>query len=155
MTRYTVECACAAYEYTRVTVEAATLDAALEMAVDAAHDRDDWASYNEIGPIFVTVATEGARRDSNPPLPIPDRFTEAGEPPLVTVIMEGGAIHDVTFEGRPCRALIRDYDVESGDPEDAEPEPEGRPALTFRYGPWPADPPDPVPELPPAPPGGG
>ena len=159
MTVWTVECGCAAYDYAVVVVEADTLDEALTKAVEGAGDSSDWTSRDQCGPVHVDAVAPGRDvrpwRNGRSVLPIPDRFTEDGEPPLVVVVMDGGAIHDVTFEGRPCRVLIRDYDVESGEPEDCEPDPEGRPALTFRYGPWPDPAPDPDPEIPAADPGGG
>lgn len=159
MTVWTVECGCAVYDYARVTVEADTLDKALAKAVEAAGDSSEWTSRDQCGPIHVDAAAQGADvepwRDFRSVLPIPARFTEQGEPPLVVVVMEGGAIHDVTFEGRPCRVLIRDYDVEGGELEDCESDPEGRAALTFRYGPWPEAAPAPDPEIPTADPGGG
>lgn len=152
MTLWTVQCGYARYYSHQVTVEADSLEAALEAAVEAAGDDDGWRDDDVSGPAFVDAVTPGEGdpwADFDSVLPVPARFTERGEPPLITVFVDGGAIHDVAFEGRPCRVLILDQDVEGGAPEHRETDAEGRPVLAFRYGAWPPDP-DPVPAIPPA-----
>src|SRR3546814_5628211 len=100
MTTYTVQCSYAAYHANTVEVEAESLDAALERAIERANDDPHWKALDHCGPTFIDAVAEGA--DADPwsgfasALPIPDRFTEAGEPPTVTVIMEGGEIGRAT-----------------------------------------------------------
>ena len=121
MTTYTVQCGYAAYHANTVDVEAESLDAALEQAIERANDDPHWKALDHCGPTFVDAVAEGP--DADPwsgfasALPIPDRFTEAGEPPTVTVIMEGGVVQNVVAEGGAVRVLIKDYDIEGLDPE--------------------------------------
>ena len=101
MKRWTVQCGYAGYFANTVAVEAGTLEAALEKAVETANavpdqkpapakagDADGWRSLDHCGPTFVQAAAEGA--DADPwsggasALPIPDRFAEGGEPPVIT-----------------------------------------------------------------------
>ena len=51
-------------------------------------------------------------------LPVPPRFTERGEPPLVTVTVSGGVVQDVCIEGGKARVHIRDYDTDGADAND-------------------------------------
>ncbi len=159
MTVWTVECGCAVYDFTRVTVEADTLDAALAKAIEAAGDSSEWTSRDQCGPIHVDAAAPGADaepwRDFRSVLPIPPAFTEDGEPPFVAVDMDGGLIHDVHIDGRPVRILVRDYDVEGVDPDQLEQDADGAWFAASRWGAWPDDPPGPDPEIPTADPGGG
>src|SRR3546814_7679798 len=78
-------------------------------------------AFGHCGPTFVVAGSEGAGADPwsgfASALPIPDRFTEQGEPPTVTVIMEGGVVQDVVAEGGTVRVLVKDYDIEGLDPE--------------------------------------
>ena len=90
MKRYTVQCGCAGYFANTVVVEAETLESALEKAVEIANaDADGWRSLDHCGPTFVRAAAEGADADpwsgAASVLPIPDRFAEGGEPPVVTL----------------------------------------------------------------------
>ena len=90
MKRYTVQCGYAGYFANTVVVEAQTLEAALEKAVETANaDGDGWRSLDHCGPTFVQAAAEGADADPwsgyESALPIPDRFVEGGEPPVVTL----------------------------------------------------------------------
>ena len=87
---YTVQCAHAAYYGNIVTVEADTLDEALDKAIQEADgDADGWRSMDDAGPTFVVEVREGTHLHpldrETPALPIPDRFTEQGEPPVVTL----------------------------------------------------------------------
>ena len=90
MKRYTVQCGYAGYFANTVVVEAQTLEAALEKAVETANAAGDgWRSLDHCGPTFVQAAAEGANADPwsgyESALPIPDRFVEGGEPPVVTL----------------------------------------------------------------------
>ena len=89
MTRpWTVQVGYAAYWAHTVTVEAETLDEALEKAIETANQSEGWRSTDHCGDSFVDAACEGADADpwnSETSLPVPDRFTEQGEPPVVTL----------------------------------------------------------------------
>lgn len=87
-TPFTVQCSYAGYYANTVTVEAETLEEALRRAIETANDSDAWRSLDHCGHTFVDAACEGADADpwaADTALPIPDRFTEQGEPPVVTV----------------------------------------------------------------------
>ena len=88
MTWYTVQAGYAGYFANTVSVEAETLDEALEKAIAAANDDPNWKSVDHCGPTYVDACCVG--RDEDPwddgkSLPLPTRFTEKGEPPLVTL----------------------------------------------------------------------
>lgn len=122
MKSWTVQCGYAAYYANTVTVEAETLDAALEKAIAEANDDACWKSLDHCGDTFVDAAAEGA--DADPwrglasALAIPDRFTEAGAPPVVTIVMEGGIVQDVSVAGGRARVVVEDYDTEGVSTED-------------------------------------
>ena len=82
MKSWTVQCGYAAYYANTVTVEADTLEEALERAIDAAESDSSWKSIDYCGPTFVDAVAEGADadpwRDFMSAIPIPERFTEDG-----------------------------------------------------------------------------
>ena len=87
---WTVRCGYAARFADSFTVEAETLEEALEKAVENAHAdrRPDFRCRR----VFVDAAWEGAdSRDPDAEWPVPDRFTERGEPPLITLTDPGRA----------------------------------------------------------------
>ena len=88
MTWYTVQCAYAGYFANTVSVEAETPDEALEKAIEAVNQDPNWKSVDHCGPTHVDAYCMG--RDEDPweddrSLPVPARFTERGEPPVVTL----------------------------------------------------------------------
>ena len=88
MTWYTVQASYPAYYGNAVSVEAETLEEALEKAIEAANDDPNWKSLDHCGPTHVDACCMG--RDEDPwdgdkSLPVPARFTEQGEPPIVTL----------------------------------------------------------------------
>ena len=88
MTWFTVQCAYAGLFANTVSVEAETPDEALEKAIEAANQDPNWKSVDHCGPTHVDAYCMG--RDEDPwdddkSLPVPARFTERGEPPLVTL----------------------------------------------------------------------
>ena len=87
MTHYTVCCGYASHYHNTVTVEADTLDAALEKAIEQAGDDPHWKSVDQASQTFVEALAEGMDADpwGDTALPVPDRFTEKGEPPVVTL----------------------------------------------------------------------
>ncbi len=101
---YTVQCAHAAYYGNIVTVEADTLDEALDKAIQEADgDAEGWRSMDDAGPTFVVEVREGTHLDpldrETPALPIPDRFTEQGEPPVVTLTDPGRPVGAIEVSG--------------------------------------------------------
>ena len=87
MTHYTVCCGYASHYHNTVTVEADTLDKALEKAIEQAGDDLHWKSVDQASQTFVEALAEGMDADpwGDTAIPIPDRFTEKGEPPVVTL----------------------------------------------------------------------
>ena len=116
---FTVQCSFASYDAKTVVVEAETVEAALDRAIVAANEGDGWSSLDVCGDTFVDAVAEG--QDADPwtdfasSLPVPARFTERGEPPLVTVTVSGGVVQDVCIEGGKARVYIRDYDTDGAD----------------------------------------
>ena len=87
MTHYTVCCGYASHYHNAVTVEADTLDEALEKAIEQAGDDPHWKSADYCGSTFVDAIAEGEDADpcGDTAIPVPDRFSEKGEPPVVTL----------------------------------------------------------------------
>ncbi len=88
MTWYTVQACYPAYHANTVSVEAETLEEGLEKAIEAANQDPHWKSLDHCGPTHVDACCIG--RDEDPwdddkSLPVPARFTERGEPPVVTL----------------------------------------------------------------------
>ena len=86
--QFTVQCGFAAYHANTVSVEAETLEEALEKAIEVANDDPNWKSVDHCTSTFVDAYCMG--RDEDPwdgdkSLPVPARFTEKGEPPVVTL----------------------------------------------------------------------
>jgi hypothetical protein len=126
MTSWTVQCGYAAYYANTVSVEADTLDDALDKAIQTANDDASWKSSDHSGPTFIDAVAEGADtdpwRDHASAIPVPERFTERGIAmvPLITVIVVGGVVQDVTFENGPARVIVCDYDTEGADPAELD-----------------------------------
>ena len=88
MTWFTVQCGYAGFFANTVSVEAETPEEALEKAIETANQDPNWKSVDHCGPTHVDAYCVG--RDEDPwdrdkSLPVPARFTERGEPPLVTL----------------------------------------------------------------------
>jgi hypothetical protein len=119
MPLFTVQCSFASYDAKTVVVEAGTIEQALDRAIVAANEGDGWSSLDICGDTFVDAVAQG--NDVDPwkefasALPVPARFTERGEPPLVTVTVSGGVAQDVCIEGGKARVHIRDYDTDGAD----------------------------------------
>ena len=126
MTAWTAQCGYAAYYANTVTVEADTLDDALNKAITAANEDASWKSLDHCGPTFVDAVAEGVDadpwRDHVSALPVPERFTERGiaAVPLITVIVVGGVVQVVTFENGPAHVIVRDYDTAGADPAEID-----------------------------------
>ena len=102
---WTVQCGYAARFAHTLTVEAETLEKALEKAVENAHA--DRRSSVRCRRVFVDAAWEGAdTRDPGAAWPVPDRFTERGEPPIIT-LTDPGRAGGGTVEVSRGRVLLR------------------------------------------------
>ena len=110
MTHYTVCCGYASHYHNTVTVEADTLNEALEKAIEQAGDDPHWKSVDQASQTFVEALAEGMDADpwGDTAIPVPDRFTEKGEPPVVTLTglrppggieVTGGAVRIRIIEG--------------------------------------------------------
>ena len=91
---YTVQCGYTAHFANTVTVEAETLEEALEKAIETANADDAWRSTGHCSRTFVDAVCEGAGADPRDPdaaWPVPERFTERGEPPVLTLTDPGRA----------------------------------------------------------------
>lgn len=125
MTTWTVQCGYAAYYANTVTVEAETLDDALDKAIVVVNEDTSWKSLDHCSPTFVDAVAEGADadpwRDHVSAIPVPELSTERGAAvPLITVIVEGGVVQDVIFENGPARVIVCDYDTEGADPAELD-----------------------------------
>ena len=86
MTHYTVCCGYASHYHNTVTVKADTLDAALARAIEQAGDDPHWKSIDQASQTFVEALAEGEEADpwGDTAIPVPNHFTQNGEPPVVT-----------------------------------------------------------------------
>ena len=85
---WTVQAGYATWYANTVTVEADTLDEALEKAIEVANeDSAGWKVLDHCGDTFVQAVGEGADVDpwGEGSLPVPARFSEHGQPPVVTL----------------------------------------------------------------------
>ncbi len=135
MTWYTVQACYPAYHANTVSVEAETLEDALEKAIEVANQDPNWKSVDHCGPTHVDACCMS--RDEDPwdrdnSLPVPARFTERGEPPIVTltgprppggVDVTGGAVH-IRFVD-PAATVITEV-------SDPPPPPGSKPVVTVR-----------------------
>ena len=108
MTRkFTIQCAYNAHYANTVTVEADSLDDALERAIETANeDPAGWRGTDHCSTTHVDAVCEGADCDpwGEGGLPVPDRFTEHGEPPVVSL---SGPVPPGSVEVSGGRVLIR------------------------------------------------
>ena len=105
--QFTVQCGYSTHFSNTVTVEAGTLDEALEKAVAATNeDAEGWRPTDHCSDTFVDAVCEGAGGDpwGDDTLPVPGRFSERGEPPVVTLI---GPAPPGAVEVSGGRALVR------------------------------------------------
>ena len=105
---FTVQVGYSTHVANTVTVEAATLEQALEKAIEAANnDPAGWKSSGHVTDSYVDACCEGADADPwdrDAALPVPDRFTERGEPPVVTLT---GPVPPGAVEISGGRVLVR------------------------------------------------
>ena len=89
---FTIQSSYSSHHANTVTVEADTLEEALEKALEAANeDPDGWCSTDHVSDTVIDAVCEGADCDpwGEGALPVPDRFTERGDPPVVTLTDPG------------------------------------------------------------------
>lgn len=124
MTHFTVQCGYAAYYFRTETVEAGTLEDALDKAIAKANGNSNWSSADVCGNTFVDAAAEGGDvdlwSDDIAQRTIPARFTEQGEGPRVIVIVKDGAVESVSIQQGFARVEVRDYDVDGSSPGDPD-----------------------------------
>ena len=140
MTRpFTVQVGYAGYYANTVTVEADTLEEALERAIEKANESDAWRSLDHVGDSFVDAVCEGADADpwaADAALPIPGRFTEQGEPPVVTLTdpsEPGGGIE--VSGGRVLLRFRSGAGTVTAELRDPPHPPANKPLVTARRGP--------------------
>ena len=104
---FTIQCSYSSHHANTVTVGADTLEEALEKALEAANeDPDGWRSTDHVSDTVIDAVCEGADCDpwGEGALPVPDRFTERGEPPVVTLT---GPVPPGAVEVSGGRVLLR------------------------------------------------
>jgi len=114
MTRpWTVQCAYMSHVANTVLVEADSLEEALEKAIEAANeDPAGWKSTGHVSDSYVDAVCEGADADpwGEGSLPVPDRFSEHGEPPIVTL---SGPVPPGAVQVSGGRVTVR-FETEAG-----------------------------------------
>ena len=136
---WTVQCSYAGYWSLTVTVESETLDEALDKAIETANQSEGWRSSDHCGDTHVDAVCEGADADpwaTDTALPIPDRFTEQGEPPIVTITdpaKPGGGI-EVT-RGRALMRFASTAGTVTAEMRDPPHPPANKPLITVQPGP--------------------
>jgi len=121
MQNFTIQLAFAEYHTRTQTVEGASLIDALQKAINASYDADDWVSSEITSSVFVEAAAEGKDVDlwseSTRQLDIPASLTERGEGSYAIVTLSGGMVRNVETQNGPIRIEIRDYDIGQADTE--------------------------------------
>ena len=135
---WTVQAGYAAWYANTVTVEADTLDEALEKAIeDANEDAAGWRVLDHCGDTFVQAVSQGVAVDpwGEGSLPVPDRFSEHGEPPVVTL---AGPVPPGAVRVSAGRVTIR-FETEAGtiaaEMRDPPLPPRNKPLVTVSVGP--------------------
>ena len=110
MTRFTIACSYADYLTATVTVEAETPEQAFEAAIAKADKTEAWRRSDHSGAPFIAACAEGEDPDpwGDQALPVPGRFTDAGEPPLVVVTGPAPAGGIRVAEGRARIRYVRE-----------------------------------------------
>ena len=131
---WTVQLAYAAYFGATVTVEAETLEQAIPAAIREADESERWKSTDHAGDPHAIAACEGA--DEHPwdgphsALPIPDRFTERGAPPVVTLTGPGRPGSIEVSGGTVRLRFIDDAGTVTTEVSDPPPPPGNKPVVT-------------------------
>ena len=136
---WTVQVGYNAHHCNTVTVEADTLEEALETAVETANeDAAGWRSTDHCSNSFVDAVCEGADADPwdrDATLPVPARFSEHGEPPVVTL---AGPVPPGAVRVAGGRVTVR-FETEAGtiaaEMRDPPHPPANKPLVTVSVGP--------------------
>ena len=136
---FTIQCSYSSHHANTVTVKADTLEEALEKALEAANQNPDgWRSTDHVTDSFVDAVCQGADCDpwSEGALPVPDRFTERGEPPVVTLTDPGrpGGVVEVSG-GRVLLRFRADAGTVTSELCDPPHPPGNKPLVTVSVGP--------------------
>ena len=120
MTPFTVVCSYADYLTATVTIEAETPEQAFDAAIARADATEAWKKSDHSGDPFITAYAEGEDADpwGGEALPVPGRFTEAGEPPLVVVTAPARAERIHVAEGRARIRYVREAGTFTADLHD-------------------------------------
>ena len=136
---WTVQCAYMSHVANTVTVEADTLEEALGKAIEAANeDPAGWKSTGHVSDTYVDACCEGADADPwdrDAALPVPHRFTERGEPPVVTLT---GPVPPGAVEVSGGRVLVRiatEAGTVTSEVRDPPQPPANKPLVTVSVGP--------------------
>jgi len=139
MTRpWTVQCAYMSHVANTVLVEADSLEEALVKAIEAANeDPAGWKSTGHVSDSYVDAVCEGADTDpwGEGSLPVPGRFSEHGEPPIVTL---SGPVPPGAVQVSGGRVTVR-FETEAGtiaaEMRDPPHPPRNKPLVTVSVGP--------------------
>ncbi len=110
---WTVQVGYNAHHCNTVTVEADALEEALEKAIeDANEDAAGWRPTDHCSDSFVDTVCEGAGADpwGEGSLPVPNRFSEHGEPPVVTL---AGPVPPGAVQASGGRVTVR-FETDAG-----------------------------------------
>ncbi len=135
---WTVQVGYNAHHCNTVTVEAGTIEEALEKAVAAANeDATGWRSSDHSSDSFVDAFCKGADCDpwGEDALPVPARFSEHGEPPVVTLSgpVPPGAVR--VSGGRVTVRFETDAGTIAAEMRDPPHPPANKPLVTVSVGP--------------------
>ena len=117
-----------------VTVEAETLEKAIPAAIRYADDNERWKDTGHASDAYAVAACEAA--DADPwdgplsALPIPDRFTERGAPPVVTLTPLGPSGSIEVSGGTVRLRFIDDAGTVTAEVSDPPPPPANKPVVT-------------------------
>ena len=131
---WTIQLAYAAYFGALVTVEAETLEEAIPAAIREADESERWKSTDHAGDPHAVAACEGA--DEHPwdgplsALAIPDRFTERGAPPVVTLSGLGRPGSIEVSGGTVRLRFVDDAGTVTTEVSDPPPPPANKPVVT-------------------------
>jgi hypothetical protein len=140
MPYWSVQCVYPAYHDCEITVEADTLEDALEKAIEAADAQRDWRDTLDCGATYVGAVAEGAGvrpwgDDFRSLIAVPPTFSEHGLRPHVTITIDGSSGPNVTIENGPCTIELRDYDQRDPDPAKLSTDENGRAFVSSLFPP--------------------
>ena len=117
-----------------VTVEAETLEEAIPAAIRLADDNERWKDTGHASDAYALAACKGAGGDpwDGPvsALPIPDRFTERGAPPVVTLAGPGRPGSIEVSGGTVRLRFVDDAGTVTTEVADPPPPPGNKPLVT-------------------------